>query len=82
MASEVAPYRSTEPMSKRPKITRKAGLKEGDIMRVKSTGALVRLVASDDKDDDRLVDDEGYVYVEPIEEISDWYNVSELERVR
>lgn len=56
----------------------KQKLKEGDIMRVKETGTLVRLVASEDKDDDSLVDDKGYVYVEPVEEVADWYHISEL----
>lgn len=57
------------------------GLMEGDIMRVKQSGALVRLVASQDHDNDSLVDADGYVYVEPLEEVSDWYNISELELV-
>jgi hypothetical protein len=52
--------------------------KEGDIMRVKATDVLVRLVASRDHDDDSLIDKDGYVYVEPVEEVADWYNISEL----
>lgn len=56
-------------------------LKEGDIVRVKETGALVRLVLPENPNEEQvLVDDKGYVYVEPVEEIDDWYNVSELEK--
>jgi hypothetical protein len=60
---------------------RKPKLKEGQIMRVKATGALVRLAPSKDRDDDSLVDAQGFVYVEPVEDINDWYNISELEPV-
>jgi hypothetical protein len=61
---------------------KKAGkpLEEGDIMRVKGTSLLVRLVESQDSDDESLVDANGYVYVEPVEEVQDWYHVSALER--
>jgi len=57
----------------------KVALKEGDIMRVKATGALVRLVMPENPQEEQvLVDKDGYVYVEPVEEVADWYNVSEL----
>lgn len=51
---------------------------EGDVMRVKINGALVRLVMPEDGDDE-LIDAQGYVYVEPVEEIGSWYHISELE---
>jgi hypothetical protein len=56
-------------------------LKEGDVMRVKRTGALVRLIFPENPNEEQvLVDKRGYVYVESVERIDDWYNVSELER--
>lgn len=61
-------------------MARKPKYKEGDVMRVKENGALVRLIASKDRDDDSLVDDKGYVYVEPVTKIDDWYHIDQLEK--
>ena len=59
----------------------KTKLQEGDLMRVKATGALVRLVMPENPNEERvLVDDKGYVYVEPAEKVDDWYHIKELER--
>lgn len=55
----------------------------GDVMRVKETGALVRLILPENPDEEQVVvDGAGYVYVEPVEEIADWYHIDQLERVK
>jgi hypothetical protein len=63
------------------KAKQSAVLREGDIMRVKKTGALVRLILPENPNEEQvLIDDRGYVYVKPVEEIDDWYHISELVR--
>jgi len=48
-------------------------------MRVKETGTLVRLILPENpKEEQTLVDEQGYVYVEPVEEVAEWYHVSDL----
>lgn len=65
-------------MSKRKPDVKK--LKEDDVLRVKKSGALVRLKMPENPNEEQvLVDDKGYVYVEPVEEVDDWYHISELE---
>jgi hypothetical protein len=60
----------------------KRKLREGDIMRIKATGTLVRLVFPPNPNEEQvLIDSKGYVYVEPVELVDDWYAIQELEPV-
>jgi hypothetical protein len=55
--------------------------KAGDIMRVKSNGALVRLILPENPNEKQtLFDENDYVYVEPVEAVDDWYHINELEK--
>ncbi len=69
-------------MSKKKTSGTKTAPREGDIMRVKESGALVRLIMPENPNEEQvLVDKQGYVYVEPVEEIEEWYHISNLEKV-
>lgn len=60
---------------------RKPKFKVGQLMRVKSNGALVRLILPENpKEEQVLIDAQGYVYVEPVEKTDDWYHIDQLEK--
>ena len=62
---------------------RKAKFRVGQVMRVKATGAQVRLILPKNPNEEQvLIDKNGYVYVEPVALIDDWYRIDDLEPSR